>query len=179
MLSQIRRWGWLFNPITFFFVWDRPSGSGPTEQSPVGAILEVTNTPWRERTRYPLVLDASGDCLTAEFDKAMHVSPFLGMAYLYQLKLQDRDDSVAVDIDVVDSSGQAVLYTKLRLQRSQATRQLLGASLRSEPFPTHRVSAGIHRQAARLWTKGVPVVTHPRRNSATPVASVSPIKESP
>jgi len=178
MLSQIRRWGWLFNPITFFFVWDRQHDAAPTEQRPVGAILEVTNTPWKERTRYPLVLDASGDCLTTEFDKAMHVSPFLGMDYRYHLKLQDRDDSVAVDIDVVDQSGHATLRTKLRLQRRQATRQLLWDSLRSEPFPTHRVSAGIHRQAARLWAKGVPAIAHPRKNSAAPVASVSPLKES-
>jgi DUF1365 family protein len=179
MLSQIRRWGWLFNPISFFFVWDRPNDTAPTEQRPIGAILEVTNTPWKERTRYPLVLDASNDCLTTEFDKAMHVSPFLGMDYSYQLKLQDRDDSVAVDIDVVDHSGHAILHTKLRLRRRQATRQLLGDSLRSEPFPTHRVSAGIHRQAARLWAKGVPLIGHPTRNSAAPIAAVSPTKETP
>jgi DUF1365 family protein len=75
MLSQVRRWGWLFNPITFFFVWDRPSNTLPAAQNPVGAVLEVTNTPWKERARYPLVLEASDDCLIAEFDKAMHVSP--------------------------------------------------------------------------------------------------------
>jgi DUF1365 family protein len=179
MLSQIRRWGWLFNPITFFFVWDSPSDSAPTRQRPVGAILEVTNTPWKERTRYPLVLDASNGCLTSEFDKAMHVSPFLGMDYRYRLELRDRDDSVAVAIDVVDPSGHAILHTKLRLQRRQATRQLLGHSLRSAPFPTHRVSAGIHCQAARLWVKRVPVIPQAPKSSTTPVASVSPIKETP
>jgi DUF1365 family protein len=179
MLSQIRRWGWLFNPITFFFVWDSPCDSESTKQRPVGAVLEVTNTPWKERTRYSLVLDASDDCLTSEFDKAMHVSPFLGMDYRYHLKLQDRDDSVAVAIDVVDPNGHAILHTKLRLQRRQATRQLLRHSLRSEPFPTHRVSAGIHRQAARLWAKRVPVIPHAKENPVSPVASVLSIKETP
>ena len=27
MLSQWRRWGWLFNPITVFVAWDRTDGS--------------------------------------------------------------------------------------------------------------------------------------------------------
>lgn len=177
ILSQVRRWGWLFNPITFFFVWDPPDDSAPAAHSPVGAVLEVTNTPWHERIRYPLVLEASDGCLTAEFDKAMHVSPFLDMDHRYQLSIQDRDDRVAVDLAVVDPSGREVLHTVLRLQRRQATRQLLGDSLRSEPFPTHRVSAGIHSQAARLWAKRVPVIRHPTKNSATPAPTASPIKE--
>lgn len=177
MLSQVRRWGWLFNPITFFFVWDSQHDTAPTEQRPVGAILEVTNTPWKERTRYPLILDASGDCLTTEFDKAMHVSPFLGMDYRYHLKLRDGDDSVAVDIDVVDQGGHAILHTKLRLQRRQATRQILWRSIRSQPFPTHRVSAGIHSQAARLWAKRVPFISHEAKRSTT--ATASPIEETP
>jgi DUF1365 family protein len=177
MLSQVRRWGWLFNPITFFFVWDHPNDSASAARRPVGAVLEVTNTPWNERTRYPLVLNASDGCLTAEFDKVMHVSPFLGMDHRYQLTLQDRDDAVAVDIDVVDPRGQAILFTRLRLERRQATRRLLADSLRSQPLPTHRVSAGIRSQAVRLWTKGVPVIGRPLKNSATRATSASPTKE--
>ena len=45
MLTQVRRWGWLFNPITVYLVWDADP------QLPVGAVLEVTNTPWKERHR--------------------------------------------------------------------------------------------------------------------------------
>ena len=177
MLSQVRRWGWLFNPISFFFVWDRPSDGAPASQGPVGAVLEVTNTPWKERIRYPLVLEASDGYFTAECDKAMHVSPFLDMDHRYRLSVQDRDDIVAVDIAVVDGSGCEILHTRLRLDRRQATRQLLGESLRSQPLPTHRVSAGIHGQAARLWAKGVPVIRHPTKSSATRVASASPLEE--
>lgn len=171
MLSQVRRWGWLFNPITFFFVWDH------TETHPVGAVLEVTNTPWKERTRYPLVLEAVGEGLTAEFDKALHVSPFLGMDHRYRLTVQDRDEMLMVDIDVAEPGGRIVLHTKLRLQRGEATRQLLGRSLSSQPFPTHRVSAGIHAQAVRLRAKGLRVFAHPRKNAPADAASDSRIEE--
>ncbi|MGK2958993.1 MAG: DUF1365 domain-containing protein [Acidimicrobiales bacterium] len=162
MLSQLRRWGWLFNPVTFYFVWDGPEESISQVTRPVGVVLEVTNTPWKERIRYPLALTDRGETLSSEFEKVMHVSPFLGMDYRYQLSIQDRDDRIALDIDVVDPECQLVLHTALRLRRQTATRGGLGRSLRSVPLATYRVSAGIHAQAARLKAKGVPFVAHPR-----------------
>lgn len=165
MLTQLRRWGWLFNPITVFLVWDSETSEGP-QHPPVGAVLEVTNTPWKERHRYPLALRADGTSLRADFDKSLHVSPFLDMDYRYDLRIADRDDRVAIDIDVVDQDDQVAVHTALRTQRVPADRAVLGASLRTTPLPTHRVSAGIHAQAARLWRKGVPFVSHPNRSTA-------------
>ncbi len=164
MMTQVRRWGWLFNPITIFLVWD-DQASTSTQDPPSGAVLEVTNTPWKERHRYPVALRLEGSSLRAEFDKALHVSPFLGMDYRYELRIADRDDRVAIDIDVVDRHGTLALHTSLRTRREPADRVLLGAALRSVPLPTHRVSAGIHAQAARLWRRGVPFVPHPRRST--------------
>lgn len=159
MITQVRRWGWLFNPITIFLVWDDPT------MPPVAAVLEVTNTPWKERHRYPIELRVADGKLRSVFDKALHVSPFLGMDYRYEFAIVDCDDRVAVDIDVVDREGAVAVHTALRTGREPANRQNLAASLRSTPLPTHRVSAGIHAQAARLWRKGVPFVPHPKRSS--------------
>jgi hypothetical protein len=159
MLTQVRRWGWLFNPITIFLLWEDPTAQ------PVGAVLEVTNTPWKERHRYPIVLEPHGSDLLATFDKQLHVSPFLGMQYRYDLRIADRDDRVAIDIDVVDPEGAVAVHTALRTRRLPASKQNLATSLRTTPPPTHRVSAGIHVQAARLWRKGVAFVPHPNRTS--------------
>ncbi len=159
MLTQVRRWGWLFNPITIFLLWDDPT------TRPVGAVLEVTNTPWKERHRYPLALEVEGNNLRSTFDKELHVSPFLGIGYRYDFRVVDRDDRVAIDIDVIDPNGTVAVHTALRTRREPATRKNLSSSLLSTPLPTHRVSAGIHVQAARLWRKGVPFVSHPKRTS--------------
>ncbi len=165
MLSQIRRWGWLFNPITVFLVWDTIDPTAPVRDvRPLGAVLEVTNTPWKERRRYALPLASDGRFLRAPFDKTLHVSPFLGMDHRYDLRIADRDDRVAIDIDVFDRRGDLALHTSLRTGRATASRGALTAALRSSPLPTHRVSAGIHAQAARLWRKGVPFVPHPKRS---------------
>ena len=161
MLSQIRRWGWLFNPITVFVVWDDGS-----QERPVGAVLEVTNTPWKERIRYPLALELSGGVLSSAFDKEMHVSPFLGMDYRYLLSIDDRDDAIALSVDVADSDGGIIVHTALRLDRRPATRRLLTRSLLTNPLPTHRVSSGIHAQATRLVAKRVPFVPHPGKTAS-------------
>jgi DUF1365 family protein len=170
MLSQVRRWGWLFNPISVFLVWDDDDDPSGTAPGPVGAVLEVTNTPWKERTRYALGLGRSGRSLDAEFDKSMHVSPFVGMDVRYRLEIEDRDDAIAVDIDVIDPAGDVVLGAALGLDRRPATRELLGRSVRCVPFPTHRVSAGIHAQAARLWAKGAPFIPNPGKIRVPAVA---------
>ncbi len=173
MLSQPRRWGWLFNPITVYFIWDKG------QDDPVATVLEVTNTPWKERTWYALALVRDGDWLCTSFEKTLHVSPFLEMDYSYDLGVKSLDGHLDITLDVVPSpagGAQArgsqptspILHTRLRLTRSPASRQTLGHSLRSAGLSTHRVSAGIHGQAARLTAKRVRFRPHPKREPKPP-----------
>jgi hypothetical protein len=103
--------------------------------------------------------------LNARVRKVLHVSPFLDERYDYVIGLSvGRDDDtldLAIDVVATDSDD-VVLTTSLRVQRRPADRRSLGKSLRHNIVPTHRVSAGIHAQAARLWAKRVPFVPHPR-----------------
>jgi hypothetical protein len=163
MLTQVRRWGWLFNPITVYVAWD----SDP--DLPVGLVLEVTNTPWKERHRYPVSLtppNASG-WMTATTDKELHVSPFLDEAFRYDIRLCGSAEQIEIELDIVPDGGdEPTIVTAMSVDRSEATRESLGANLRSNPFPTHRVSLGIHTQALRLWRKRVPFVPHPSKREA-------------
>jgi hypothetical protein len=161
MLTQMRRWGWLFNPITLYVAWNAD------DEQPVGVVLEVTNTPWKERHRYAveLVASASGSSmLTARVPKVLHVSPFLDERYDYLVRLVGDESSITLGIDVVRPAEiDPVLTTALSLDRSPASRHALGRALWHPVLPTHRVSFGIHRQAAKLWQLGVQVVPHPAR----------------
>ena len=164
MLTQWRRWGWLFNPITVFVAWDDADGE------PVGAVLEVTNTPWKERHRYATALTASSDGgYTASIDKVLHVSPFLDEGYRYDISLRATDGrtrSLSFGIDVIDrTTGAVALVTGMRLELQPVTRRVLGTALWRDGLPTHRVSAGIHTQAMRLWRKRVRFVAHPRKRA--------------
>lgn len=173
MLTQWRRWGWLFNPITVTFVWH------DAHDAPSGAVLEVTNTPWKERHQYPVALERGADgAFTATFDKVLHVSPFLDEDHRYVLTVRhsggSADGSIGLDLDVRSRrTGQLVLATGMRLAHVPVTRRSLGAAIRTDGFPTHRVSAGIHAQAGRLWRR-VPFVPHPSKRQPAPATPPAP-----
>ncbi|MEM7273436.1 MAG: DUF1365 domain-containing protein [Actinomycetota bacterium] len=178
LLAQPRIWGWLFNPIAVHLAWDLPA------EPPVGVVLEVTNTPWKERTLYPLALardPAPGTGpgpgsieLAAGFDKTLHVSPFLDRDLRYHFRIGERlpdrsagDRRLTITIDVArpDRPDAPVVETALAVHLRPPDRRTMTAALTNAPLSTHRVSAGIHLQALRLATKRVPFVPHPSRRS--------------
>ncbi len=170
MLTQFRRWGWLFNPITVYLLWD----SDP--DVPSHAVLEVTNTPWKERHSYATKLHAGpGDSAVqfqAEFGKVLHVSPFLDEDFVYRMEIDNSAGDYSpfrMGLDVRPSSDASpILRTGLTLSRQPVERRVLSRELFSSLAPTHLVSAGIHVEAARLWHKGVPFVSHPEKRSPSP-----------
>jgi DUF1365 family protein len=159
LLTQLRRWGWLFNPISVYVVWhDDPD-------RPVGVVAEVTNTPWKERHSYPLALGRADGAFVTEFDKQLHVSPFLDAGFRYHLRLADRDDRVALDLDLYRPGAvDPVLRTALRTRRVTPTRRALWSTLWRRPLSTYLVTARIHAQAARLARRRVPFVKHPKKS---------------
>ena len=162
MLTQVRRGGWLFNPITVYVAW------GPDDGDPVGAVLEVTNTPWKERHRYPVALVRDGAWLRSDVRKELHVSPFLDEAHRYDLRLRGGDGRLHLRLDVIpDGAEHAILETGLSVERAPADRRTLTAALLRRAGSTHRVSLGIHWQALRLWLKRVPFVPHPAKRASS------------
>ena len=56
LLTQVRTWGWLFNPISVYYCF------APDGETVDAIVVEVTNTPWHERTTYvlPVIRHPSG-----------------------------------------------------------------------------------------------------------------------
>lgn len=164
MLTQARRWGWLFNPITVFVLWDE------NPDVPVAAVAEVTNTPWKERRQYPLALVPgpssgfpSASAFHVVFDKELHVSPFLKMDYRYRLTLESNLDDLEVRIDVCDEHNIPMVETALVVQRTPPTAASLNKSAFADALRTRQVSAGIHAQALKIARKRIPFVPHPNK----------------
>ena len=162
MLTQLRRWGWLFNPITVYVVWSAATSD------PAAIVLEVTNTPWKQRHHYAAALspDHGPGRFVARFPKLLHVSPFLDEDYEYAVRLAERGVMIELAIDVVAGDGTTHLSTAVAVERRPATRRALAEALWSAPLATHRVSFGIHRQAWRLWRRRLTVVAHPQKRPA-------------
>jgi DUF1365 family protein len=162
MLGQARRWGWMFNPITLFIAWHTDP------DTPVGAVAEVTNTPWKERTHYPLELTSvDSRCWRSDFAKTLHVSPFLDEDFEYRLVITDRDPNLEIRLDVFrPDAKEPIVETAVLVTRSEPTSSALTRTLTRGAFSTRIVSLGIHAQAARLAAKRVPFVPHPRKRSS-------------
>jgi DUF1365 family protein len=154
LLANLRTWGWLFNPISLYFcagLAEHPGGPAVIDS----LVAEVENTPWHERHAY--VVGPPG---RHRFAKELHVSPFLPPRLDYELRYTAPGPQLTVGLDVLQADRRLFAAT-LFLRRRPLDRAALGRILWNHPAMTHRVSAGIYAQAARLRLKGAPFFGHP------------------
>src|SRR6187401_2403507 len=91
MLTHLRYFGIGFNPVTFYYCFDRADRRVET------IVAEITNTPWNERHAYVLV-DPVADArvLRYRFAKEFHVSPFMPMEMNYDWRFGTPGERLAV-----------------------------------------------------------------------------------
>jgi DUF1365 family protein len=158
LLTHLRTWGWLFNPISVYYCFD---DSGEAVEA---VVVEVTNTPWHERTTYVVP-----GCGTHLLDKQLHVSPFLPMDLQHRFVIGEPGERLTLAVDDL-RHGERIFAAAMSLERRPIDRQALGEVLWRYPLMTARVSWGIYRQALALRRRGVPVQPHP---SAPPSGATS------
>jgi DUF1365 family protein len=153
LLAQLRTWGHVFNPLAVYYCWDR---SGRVLDV---VVLEVTNTPWGERTWY--VFDARCARGTVTTTKSMYVSPFLPMDVEYRVSWTPPDDRLALDIRV-ERDGETLFAAGLAMVRAPLTPRSAALLLVRYPILPLRGVVGIYRRALALWLRRVPVHRHVR-----------------
>ena len=153
VLTQLRSFGHCFNPVSFYYCLDR---SGERVEA---VVAEVTNTPWGERHAYVL---AGG---TAEFDKALHVSPFMGMDHRYTARAGTPGERLAVHIES-RRHGELAFDATLALRRHELTRRSAARLALRYPAANVRVLALIYGHAVGLKFAGAPVHRRPEPGAA-------------
>ncbi len=167
LLAHVRQLGHCFNPVSFLYCF----GSGGERLEAV--VAEVTNTPWGERHSYVLRADPerpAGRVVREGFEKAMHVSPFMGMDHRYDIRLTEPGQELVVHIESHQREDVAFDAT-LSMRRREISGPALDRALLRHPGMSLRVLAGIYAQAVRLKLRGAPVFGHPGPPAASAPAA--------
>ena len=147
LLTGLRSYGIRFNPVSFFYLFDSDEQLG-------AVVAEVTNTPWGEQHSYVL-RHQGGPVVAGASDKAMHVSPFMGMEQRYTWRATVPGPTLSVHIENHEA-GERAFDATLGLRRVPLTRRTLAGVT-----PPVSVLARIYMRALVLKLKGVPVHPHP------------------
>ncbi len=165
LITHPRYLGYVFNPVSFYFCYER--GADPGDGAVPKVILaQITNTPWKESHTY--CLETRGEQPTQggwrserfEFTKRFHVSPFNDMQQRYSWTFSFRGPELRIHMNVYEDQSKHFDAT-LMVRRVPLDRKELHQSLRRFPLEAIKVTAGIYWHALKLKLKGAPFYTHP------------------
>lgn len=159
-----RLFGYLFNPVSFYFCYD-------PDQHLRAVICEVSNT-FGERHNYVVAHDdhrpiAAVDTLRAL--KAFHVSPFFPLGGAYEFRFGGSPEHPVAMInyqadnedDAKSGAGRYGLRTWLRGDATLLNTTHLRMAIWRFPLLTFGVITRIHWQAFRLWVRKVTFFSKP------------------
>lgn len=149
LLTHLRYLGYCFNPVSFFYLFDR-AGSLPLVMAEVNNTFGGTHNYW-------LRPGPGARTFRSAATKALYVSPFMPPDVDYAFAFTAPRDRLVVHMDT-RRAGSTVFDATLSLERRPWTAGEIRRLLLRHPAITAQVMAAIHWQALRLWWKGVPVV---------------------
>lgn len=138
--------GYLFNPVSFYFCFDRAG-------TPVTAIAEVTNT-FREVKPFHVSERTGATTFRLRAPKNFYVSPFSDVDIEFDFTLRTPGERLSIQID--DYAGtERTLTSALHGPRALLTDARLAWFTFKYPLLTLRVITLIHWHALRLWLKRI------------------------
>ena len=158
LLTHLRYFGYRFNPVSFYYCY------GSDGHSLEAIIAEINNTPWGQQHAYVLdegLNEGRDSKKRYQFDKAFHVSPFMGMDQHYAWNFTAPTSSLGIHMDNYEA-GDRLFDATMNLKRSEISGLSLARVLTQYPLMTIQVVAAIYWQAMRLWVKRNPFHSHPQ-----------------
>ena len=149
LLCYPRILGYVFNPLSIFFVYNSNS-------SLIAILYEVKNT-FGEQHTYVFKTNPNEKNIQNNCEKKFHVSPFMDLSSRYYFKILDPQNKLSVVIDQRDKDGK-LLYASQDGLKSELSSKNLILSYIKHPLMTFKIISAIHFEALRLWVKGIKLI---------------------
>ena len=146
LLCYPRIFGYVFNPLSVFYIYDRSSNL-------ISILYEVKNT-FGEQHTYVFKTEINHNLIQHTCKKKFHVSPFIEMDCTYFFRLLKPGNKISVIIDQNDNNGK-ILYASQDGVRSDINNINLIKSYLKHPLMTFKIIFAIHYEAFKLWSKGI------------------------
>lgn len=156
LLTHLRYLGYCFNPVSFFYCYDR---AGSLEL----VLAEVNNTFGDSENYWLSSANRRPAARTRRYHtaKRLHVSPFMPMNLDYTFVLSEpAPRQLLVHMNTL-REGRALFDATLRLECEPWSAGALHRALFRYPWMTGKVVAAIHWQALKLWWKRAPSYPNP------------------
>lgn len=148
LMCYPRLFGYVFNPISVYFVYD-------ADGALTALIYAVRNTFGERHTYVAKLLDGElgPGGVRQERTKIFHVSPFIDMGARYHFRVLPPGKIVRLRIHETQDDKPLLSATFLGEAQKLADWTLLKCLLKF-PLMTWKIMAGIHWEALKLWSKG-------------------------
>ena len=148
LLCYPRILGYVFNPLSIFFVYDR-------NDNLISILYEVKNTFGEQHT---YIFKANDNkIITNKCNKKFYVSPFIEMDCEYNFRVLRPSNTISVIIDQKDKNGKLLFASQDGIAQELNEKNLLFSFI-SHPLMTFKIIAAIHYEALKLWIKGIKLV---------------------
>ena len=149
LLCYPRIFGYVFNPLSVFFIYNKNSEL-------ISILYEVKNT-FGEQHTYVFKTKENENYIKHTCKKKFHVSQFIEMDCTYFFKILKPSEKISVIIDQYDEEGK-LLYASQDGDRIELNNKSLVLSYLRHPLMTFKIIVAIHFEAFKLWTKGIKFV---------------------
>ncbi len=149
LLCYPRIFGYVFNPLSIFFIYDK-------NNELISILYEVKNT-FGEQHTYVFKIKKTNNLLQNNCDKKFHVSPFIEMNCKYFFKIINPENKLSVVINQNDNQGK-LLYASQDGTKKELSNKNLIFSYIKHPLMTFKIIGAIHFEALKLWLKGIKLV---------------------
>ena len=145
LLCYPRIFGYVFNPLSVFFVYDY-------NENLISVLYEVKNT-FGEQHTYVFKAE-NNNLLQHNCSKKFHVSPFIEMNCNYFFRILRPSEKISVVIDQYQFN-EKILFASQDGKRVDFNSKELLKSYLKHPLMTFKIISAIHFEAFKLWIKGI------------------------